>query len=135
MLHAHANLVLHCPADAIFHHIAAEISENYPKWSPEARELEPLTPGPVGLGNQTRQVRVDQGRRSKPTLQIAAYQPGRHIAFVSTSSPYYQVSYQLEPTQEAARLHFAFELQLDFFLKPLKPVIAPVLWAESERVG
>jgi hypothetical protein len=133
-IHAHANLLIDRPAPAIFHYIAAEFFENYPKWSPEVLELEPLTPGPVRLGTQARQVRVDKGRRSESTFQIAVYQPARQIDFVSTSSPHYRAHYRLEPIQEATRLHFAFELQLDFFLKPLKPIITPVLWAESARV-
>jgi hypothetical protein len=134
MLQAHARRLIDRPAEAIFHYIAHGFFENYPRWSPEVCELELLTPGPVRLGTQARQVRIDHGRRSESTFQVAVYEPGQQIEFASLSSPYYRVRYYLEPVQEAACLHFTFELQLDFLLKPLQPVIIPVLWAESERV-
>lgn len=134
MLQAHARLLIDRPVEAIFHYIAHGFFENYPKWSPEVEVLEPLTPGPLRLGTQARQVRVDHGRRSESTFQVVVYEPEQQIEFASLSSPHYRVRYSLEPVQAAACLHFTFELQLDFLLKPLKPVITPVLWAESERV-
>lgn len=134
MIEAHAKLLIDRPAPAIFHYIAHGFFDHYPKWSSEVQVLEPLTPGPVRLGTQARQVRIDQGRRSESTFQITAYEPARRLVFTSTSTPHYQASYHLEPVEAQTRLHFAFALELDFFLKPLKPVITPVLWAESARV-
>lgn len=36
--------------------------------------------------------------------------------------------------EACTHLHFTFALELDFSLKPSKPVITLVLWAENERV-
>lgn len=85
MVQAHAQSSIDRPAEAIFHYIATRFFENYPRWSPEVCELQPLTPGPVRLGTKARQVRVDQSRRSESTFQVTAYEPAQRLVFTSTS--------------------------------------------------
>ncbi len=58
-----AQTVVACPAGEIFQYFGDGLFENYSKWSPEVKELEQITPGPVKLGTVGRQVRVDQERR------------------------------------------------------------------------
>lgn len=57
-----ASTIIECSSKELYKYIGEELFKNYPKWSPEVKELEQITPGPVKQGTIGRQVRVDQGR-------------------------------------------------------------------------
>lgn len=106
-----AHTIVSCSAAELFQYIGAGLFENYPKWSPEVKELEQITPGPVQLGTEGRQVRVDQGRRSESKFKISAFEPGQRITLVGVSDPF-RCTYELleiSPAQ-STKLTFSFEL-------------------------
>src|SRR3954466_12385275 len=69
----------------VFKFIGEDLFINYPKWSPEVKELEQLSEGPVKLGTIARQVRVDQGHRSESKFRITIYEPHKRLAFAGLS--------------------------------------------------
>jgi hypothetical protein len=131
---AKASVLIAQPEAPVFAYIAINFFENYPLWSPEVVELEALTPGPLRLGTQARQVRIDLGHRTESTFQIVAYQAARRIYFESLSSPFYRARYDLEPVNTGTRLTFAFEVHLGFIYTPFEPLITASMKAGSERV-
>lgn len=118
----------------VFNFIGTELLENYPKWSPEVRELEKLTDGPLGLGTVCRQVRVDQGNRSESTFKIVIFQPYLHIRFDGVSNPF-RCDYLLESTELAAtKITFTFELlSLELHMRPFEKLIRVAIQDGAER--
>lgn len=87
--------MIQVPDDKLFNFIGHELLTNYPRWSPEVRELEKLTDSPLGLGTLCRQVRVDQGidrnqhsksRYSNPTNKFALMACQTHFAVTTLLS-------------------------------------------------
>ena len=106
-----AHTIVSCSAAELFQYIGAGLFDNYPKWSPEVKELEQITPGPVKLGTEGRQVRVDQGQRSESKFKISAFEPGQRITLVGVSDPF-RCTYELQEISPAqsTKLTFTFEL-------------------------
>lgn len=106
-----AHTIVECPASEIFQYLAEGLFENYPKWSPEVKELEQITPGPVKLGTEGRQVRVDHGRRTESKFKISTYMPGVRLTLVGVSDPY-RCTYELQAInpENSTKLIFSFEL-------------------------
>ncbi|NBQ68233.1 MAG: polyketide cyclase [Nitrosomonadaceae bacterium] len=106
-----AHTIVSCSAAELFQYIGAGLFDNYPKWSPEVKELEQITPGPVQLGTEGRQVRVDQGRRSESKFKISAFEPGQRITLVGVSDPF-RCTYELQEIspEQSTKLTFSFEL-------------------------
>lgn len=96
-----ASTVIQVPDDKLFNFIGHELLTNYPRWSPEVRELEKLTDSPLGLGTLCRQVRVDQGNRSESTFKIAIFEPNKQICFNGVSNPF-RCDYALESKSQGS---------------------------------
>ncbi len=64
-----ANTIVSCPAAELFRFLGDGLFDNYPKWSPEVKELEQLTPGPVRLGTEGRQAQTHRLERQGPRRQ------------------------------------------------------------------
>ncbi|MDR4651450.1 MAG: polyketide cyclase [Nitrosomonas sp.] len=129
-----ANTLIQCPSDRLFDFIGVELLKNYPRWSPEVKELEKLTDGPVKTGTQCRQVRIDQGRRSESTFKVNVFEPGKRICFEGLSNPY-RCDYLIEALdEESSRMTFIFELlDLDLHMKPFEKLIRIAVQDGTER--
>ncbi|ABA58606.1 hypothetical protein Noc_2146 [Nitrosococcus oceani ATCC 19707] len=134
MIKVQSSILIDCPVDDAFRYVSADFFENYPKWSPEVMELEKITSGPVRMGTMARQVRIDKGRRTESIFQVTEYQPLQRIGFESSSNFHYRALYDFEPVNEATRIHFTFELKLEFFMRPFENVIASSVKAGSKSV-
>lgn len=120
-----ANIVVESSANDLFHYIGDELFQNYPKWSPEVKELEKITPGPVQLGTIGRQVRVDQGRRSESRFKITDFDFGERLTFSGISDPY-RCSYELQAgdSEHSTKLIFTFELlELLAVMRPFEGLV------------
>ncbi len=106
-----AHTIVECPTGEIFRYLGEGLFENYPKWSPEVKELEQITPGPVKLGTEGRQVRVDQGRRTESKFKISTYEPDVRLTIIGISDPY-RCTYELQAInpEKSTKLTFSFEL-------------------------
>lgn len=121
--------------EQIFKFIGDGLFENYPKWSPEVKELEQLTDAPVQLGTLARQVRVDQGHRSESRFRITVFEPHKRVAFAGIADPY-RCIYELRDasTPDSANLIFTFELlEIQTLMRPFEQLIRSAVQDGAER--
>lgn len=118
----------------VFNFIGIDLLVNYPRWSPEVRELEKLTEGPLGLGTLCRQVRVDQGNRSESTFKVVIFEPYAQIRFDGVSNPF-RCDYLLEPNDATStQVTFTFELlSLELHMRPFEKLIRIAVQDGAER--
>lgn len=114
-----------CSTKEIFQYLGEDLFLNYPKWSPEVKELEQLMPSPLQLGTIGRQIRVDQGRRTESSFKISAFEPGERLTFVGTPEPF-RCSYEMQTmeSEESTKLTFTFELlELLAIMRPFEGLV------------
>lgn len=129
-----ASTEIRCPREKIFDFIGNNLLTNYPRWSPEVRELEILTPGPIMQDSLCRQVRVDQGNRSESTFRVAIFEPASRICFEGVSNPF-RCDYLLEAIdQDTTHISFTFELlSLELHMRPFEKLIRFAIQDGAER--
>lgn len=129
-----ASIMIRKPDEHVFNFIGTDLLTNYPRWSPEVRELEKLTDGPLGLGTLCRQVRVDQGNRSESTFKIVIFEPHMRIRFDGVSNPF-RCDYVLESADPAfTQITFIFELlSLELHMRPFEKLIRIAIQDGAER--
>jgi carbon monoxide dehydrogenase subunit G len=133
VVRAQANIEIERPPDTVYAFIAEDFERNYPRWSPEVKELRVLSKGPVRVGTIARQVRVDQGRRTESTFKITDMQPGQRLTFQGTSFPFL-VDYRLAAASQHTRLTFVFELKrVDLMMRPFEKLIRVAVQEGAER--
>jgi hypothetical protein len=121
--------VINSPPERVFDFIGVDFFANYPQWSPEVVELEPLTDGPVRVGTLARQVRIDQRRRLESRFQVTEYEPGRRLVFAGVPDPF-RCTYDLVASGHgpATELTFTFEgLELRPYMRPFEKLIRHVV--------
>ncbi|MCH9639959.1 MAG: polyketide cyclase [Betaproteobacteria bacterium] len=128
-----ASTLIHSSSDSLFQFIGTDLLVNYPIWSPEVKELEKLTDGPMQLGTLCRQVRIDQGNRSESTFKITVFDEGTRISFKGVSNPY-QCDYVIESVNSTeSRLTFSFELlDLELHIKPFEKLVRIAIQGGTE---
>jgi len=129
-----AHTIVSCSAAELFQYIGAGLFDNYPKWSPEVKELEQITLGPVQLGTEGRQVRVDQGRRSESKFKISAFEPGQRITLVGISDPF-RCTYELQEISPAQSTKLTFSFELLEILAIMRPFEGLVRVAIKDGAG
>lgn len=129
-----ASSVIRRSDEYVFSFIGIDLLVNYPRWSPEVRELEKLTEGPLGLGTLCRQVRVDQGNRSESTFKVVIFEPYAQIRFDGVSNPF-RCDYLLEPNDATStQVTFTFELlSLELHMRPFEKLIRIAVQDGAER--
>ena len=65
-----ASTIIQTSNERLFSFIGTDLLVNYPRWSPEVKELEKLSDGPIKQGVLCREVRVDQGNCSVSTFDV-----------------------------------------------------------------
>lgn len=130
-----AHIIVEYPAIALFQYVADGLFENYPLWSPEVKELEKITPGPVQLGTEGRQVRVDQGRRSESRFKVSTYEPGTRLTLLGISDPF-RCTYELQAIHPecSTKLTFSFELlEILPIMRPVEGLVRAAIRDGAER--
>ncbi|MBY0474106.1 MAG: SRPBCC family protein [Nitrosomonas sp.] len=130
-----AHTLVECSTTAIFQYLADGLFENYPRWSPEVKELEKTTPGPVQLGTEGRQVRTDQGRRTESRFKISAYEPGVRLTLLGISDPF-RCTYELQAInpEHSTKLTFSFELlEILPIMRPFEGLVRVAIRDGAER--
>ncbi|PXW85703.1 hypothetical protein C8R34_11813 [Nitrosomonas sp. Nm84] len=129
-----ASAIIQSPNDKLFNFIGIDLLVNYPRWSPEVKDLEKLTDGPIRQGVICRQVRIDQGNRSESTFKIKIFDAGMRICFEGVSNPY-RCDYMIESINSAdSRLTFIFELlSLDLHVRPFEKLVRIAVQDGTER--
>ena len=129
-----ANTIIQTPSDKLFNFIGNDLLINYPRWSPEVKELEKLTDGPIKLGTLCRQVRIDQGNRSESTFKVKFFDVGARICFEGVSNPY-RCDYVIESVNASdSRITFICELlSLDLHVRPFEKLVRIAVQDGTER--
>ncbi|MBL8499997.1 MAG: polyketide cyclase [Nitrosomonas sp.] len=129
-----ASAIIQSPTDKLFNFIGNDLLINYPRWSPEVKELEKLTDGPIKLGTVCRQVRIDQGNRSESTFKVKFFDIGMRICFEGVSNPY-RCDYVIESVNASdSRITFIFELlSLDLHVRPFEKLVRIAVQDGTER--
>ena len=102
-------ILINRPVDNLFNFIAVDFFDNYPKWSPEVKELELLSPPPLKLNSLVRQVRIDNGQRNESTFKITTYKVAEKLVFEGVSNAY-RCSYDFIPINSSANTQLTFTL-------------------------
>ena len=125
MIKGRSSIDIARPVSTVYDFVVVRFFENYPRWSPEVRELEALNSERVEHGTRGRQVRVDRGRRSETIFEVTRLEPERAVDFDGDREAKFAIRYRFEPAAaEACRLHLEFELkQLDLFMRPFEKLI------------
>jgi hypothetical protein len=129
------SIVINRPAYNLFNFIAVDFYDNYPKWSPEVKELELLSPPPLKLNSLVRQVRIDNGQRSESTFKITTYKVAEKLVFEGVSNAY-RCSYNFTPINSSAntQLTFTFELlKLELFMLPFEKLVCIAVQEGAKR--
>ncbi len=123
MITATADVPVFDEIDRVYQFVALDFVTNYPRWSPEVVRLEPLSVGPVRVGFQARQVRVDQGHKSESVFEVAELEPLRRVCFKGVSAPYCSI-YEFDDRSSTTWLTFTFELQeLEPRIRPFEKLV------------
>lgn len=134
MVRAQASIEIERSPESVYRFIAEDFERNYPRWSPEVKELQIQTQGPLRVGSKARQVRVDQGRRTESVFRITQMEPHQRLTFES-DSPDFRVDYRVAPQQgERTHLVFTFELRrLDLMMRPFEKLIRHAVQDGAKR--
>ena len=134
MVKARADILIEKPLDLVYDFVVRDFFVNYPRWSPEVRRLDVLTPGPVRVGSRARQVRIDQGRQSESTFRVTVLEELTWLEFAE-STDLFRIGYRLDPVGEQTRLTFTFELtRMEFLMRPFEKLIRIAIQDGAGRV-
>jgi len=134
MVKSESSILIRCPPPDVYRFVVTDFVRNYPRWSPEVKQLKPLSNGPVALGWTARQVRVDQGRRTEADFRVIALEPERRVCFKGIKDPFV-INYFFEPSGEQTKLTFSFELaRLTFAMRPFEKLIRIAVQDGTDRV-
>ncbi len=123
MITAKADVLVFDKVERVYRFVALDFVANYPRWSAEVVELEPLSSGPIQLGYRARQVRVDQGHKSESTFEVAELEPLKRVCFKVITAPYRSI-YEFDNLSPSTRVTFIFELdRLEPRMRPFEKLI------------
>ena len=135
MIKGKAEIAINQTQQNVFDFIVRDFTSNYRRWSPEVLQLEMLTEGPIRVGSQARQIRMDQGRKSDTTFRVVSLQDPSVVTFAESSNQF-QSSYQLRTFDDQTVLTFSFELiRLEFYMRPFEKLIRVAIQDGADRVA
>ncbi len=123
MITAKADALVFEEIDQVYQFVGPDFVTNYPRWSPEVVSLEPLSVGPVQVGFQARQVRVDHGHKSESVFEVAELEPLKRICFKGVSDPFRSI-YEFDDRSSSTLLTFTFEVgTLAPYIRPFEKLV------------
>ncbi|HEV2125592.1 MAG TPA: SRPBCC family protein [Chloroflexota bacterium] len=133
MARMESSVVIRRPVPEVFAFVANY--ENDPLWRIGITELVITTPGPPGVGSETREVLRFLGQTYTTTARVTEYTPPTRIAFQSLSGPQPVRGWRLiEPVEEGARVTHALEADpVGVLGRILLPVQAALLGRQMQR--
>jgi len=131
MIKAEKSIVIERPVEDVFAYVGDQT--NAVHWQAGLVEVRRLTDGPSGVGTRHTIVRTFMGRRLAVDNEYVAFEPGRRIAFRTTSGPMpLEASYLVEPAEGGARVTSTIEMDASGFLALAEPLIAVGLRREMD---
>ena len=133
MITAKADALVFQEVEPVFRFVALNFLSNYPRWSPEVIDLQPLSTGPIQLGYQARQIRIDQGHKTESIFEVAELVPLKRVSFKGITAPYCSI-YEFADRNSSTQLTFTFELhQLELLMRPFEKLIRIALQEGAKR--
>jgi len=131
MIRAEKSTVIGRSAEDVFAYVGDQT--NAVHWQAGIVEVHRLTDGPSGLGTRHRIVRTFMGRRLAVENEYVAFEPGRRIAFRTTSGPMpLEASYLVEPVAGGTRVTSTIAMEASGFVSIAEPLIAVGLRREMD---
>jgi uncharacterized protein YndB with AHSA1/START domain len=131
MIRAEKSVVIERSVEDVFAYVGDQT--NAVHWQAGLVEVRRLTDDPPGVGTKYTIVRRFMGRKMAADNEYVAFEPGRRIAFRTTSGPMpLEASYLVEPVAEGARLTSTIEMQASGFISLAEPLIAASLRREMD---
>ncbi|WP_333874507.1 SRPBCC family protein [Methylobacter sp.] len=130
-----ASIEIDKPIHDVFSYIGEHFFDNYPKWSVEVVEFEPLDGKDVFIGSKAKQIRKDNGTKVESVFEITDYQPCIKLIFKGLTEPY-KHSYLLESCEQtqSTRLTFRFDLlEVEVFMRPFAKLIRSAIEDGAEN--
>jgi uncharacterized protein YndB with AHSA1/START domain len=104
VIKAERTIVINRPVDEVFAYVGDQT--NTPQWQRGLLEVRRTTDGVPGVGTKHTFVRKFMGRRMEATNEYVAYEPGKRIAFKTTTGPVpLEASYLFEATNWGYQAH------------------------------
>lgn len=131
-----ASIRVECSPIEMFRYLGEDFFQNYPKWSPEVKELEQISDGSIKLGSIARQVRIDGVYRSESKFKVTVYEPPKRLVFAGISEPF-RCMFEVQDDNlggKSSRLDFTFELlELQMLMRPFEQLIHDMVQDGAER--
>jgi hypothetical protein len=133
MITAKADVLIFQKVEQVYQFVALNFVANYPRWSAEVVDLKPLSTGPVQIGYQARQVRVDQGHKTESTFEVAELEPLKRVCFKGITASYHSI-YEFTNLSPSTHMTFIFELEkLEPRMRPFEKLIRIALQDGAKR--
>ena len=122
MIKVEKSTIVHRPSDEVFAFVADQT--NAARWQSGIVEVTRLTDGPPGVGTRHRFTRTLMGRRMTGENEYVVFEPGRHVAFRTTSGPRLLASYVVTAIPEGTRLTATMEVDFSGIMSVAEPLVA-----------
>jgi len=117
--------VVRRPIDDVFAFVADQTKAA--QWQSGILEIRRLTDGPPGVGTRHTFTRTLMGRRITGENEYVAFEPGKRVAFRTTSGPRLLASYAVAAMSEGTRVTAMMELDVSGILSVAEPLVARAL--------
>ena len=118
-------IVIARPVQTVFDAVADERTE--PRYNPHVRNVELLTPEPLGVGTRFRAEAVTAARPAPMTIECTGYdRPHRFDSTTRMAAMDIDYTLTCEPVQAGTRMHWLFDLQPHGALRALRPLLAAI---------
>jgi len=117
--------IVHRPSDEVFAFVADQT--NAARWQSGIVEVRRITDGPPGVGSRHTFTRTLMGRRMSGENEYVAFEPGKLVAFRTTSGPRLLASYAVIATPEGTRLTATMEVDFSGIMSVAEPLVARAL--------
>ena len=128
-------IVIARPVETVFDAVADERTE--PRYNPQVRNVELLTPEPLGVGTRFRAEAVTAGRPAPMTIECTGYdRPHRFDSTTRMAAMDIDYTLTFEPVgdrRSGTRMHWMFDLHPHGALRPLRPVVAAMGRRQERR--
>jgi len=117
--------VIHRPSHEVFAFVADQT--NAASWQSGIVEVRRLTDGPPGVGSRHAFTRTLMGRRMTGENEYVEFEPGKRVAFRTTSGPRLVASYAVTAIPEGSRLTATMQVDFSGIMSVAEPLVARAL--------
>ena len=125
MIKIEKSTIVRRPSDEVFAFVADQT--NAGRWQSGIVEVRRLTDGPPGVGTRHTFTRTLMGRRMTGENEYVTFDPGKRVAFRTTSGAGLLASYAVTEMPEGTRLTATIELDTSGIMSVAEPLVARAL--------